>query len=160
MPWAIWHKNKVVELGDTMINTIRWDPLMIYGWTDKDLMKAWSFIFPLTNRSRKDGCLPLIDSAWYYTPNPWWWLTLNRPSLLPPRQMTSNTSRTLLESVLSEASLDLIERELALLKVYQTEESTGVLIQGILPQLKLIQTIIATRASHSGHWPSKCSWVY
>ena len=23
MPWAIWHKNKVVELGDTMINTIR-----------------------------------------------------------------------------------------------------------------------------------------
>ena len=63
MPWAIWHKNKVVKLGDTMINTIRWDPLMIYGWTDKDLMEAWSFIFPFTNRSRKDRCLPLIDLA-------------------------------------------------------------------------------------------------
>ena len=62
--------------------------------------------------------------------------------------MTSNTSRTLLESDLSEASLDLMERELAPLEVCQRkfliEESIGVLIQGILPQLKLIQTITAT----------------
>ena len=148
MPWAIWHKNKVVKLGNRMINTIRWDPLMIYGWTDKDLMEAWSFIFPLTDKSRKDGCLPLTNSAWYYTPNPWWRFTLDCPPLLPPGHMTSNTSRTLLESDFFEASLDLMERELAPLEICQrkflTGESTGVLIQGILPQLKLIQTITAT----------------
>nr|POE95000.1 putative ribonuclease h protein [Quercus suber] len=48
-----------------MINTIRWDLLMIYGWMDKDLMEAWSFIFPLMDKSKKDECLPLIDSAWH-----------------------------------------------------------------------------------------------
>ena len=63
MPWAIWLKNKAVVLGDTMINNIRWDPLMIYRWTDKELMEAWSFIFPLMDKSMKDGCLPLTDPA-------------------------------------------------------------------------------------------------
>ena len=131
-----------------MINNIRWDPLMIYRWTDKELMEAWSFIFPLTDKSMKDGCLPLTDPAQFYTPNPWWRFTLDKPPLFPPGQTSSNTSKTLLESDLSEASLDLMERELVPLEICQrkflTGESTGILIQGIQPQLKLIQTITAT----------------
>ena len=137
MPWAIWHKNKIVELGDRTIKTIRWDPLTVLGWMDKEFMEAWSFIFPLTDKSRVDSCLPLTDPAWHYTPNPWWRFTLDRPPLLPLGQTTSNISSILLESNLSEASLDLMERELVPLEIcqrkYLTEEATGVLIQGTLP---------------------------
>ena len=148
MPWAIWHKNKAVELGDSMINNIRWDPLIIYRWTSKELLEAWSFIFPLTEKSMQDGRLPLTDSTWHYTPNPWWRFTLDQLPLLLLGLRTSNNSKCLLESKLSEASLDLMEREIMPLEICQrkflTRESTGVLIQGILPQLKLIQTMVAT----------------
>ena len=58
-----------------------------------------------------------------------------------------NISSILLESDLFEASLYLMERELVPLEIcqrkYLTREATGVLIQGTLPQLKLIQTIMA-----------------
>ncbi|KAM3709127.1 hypothetical protein ACJW31_02G149400 [Castanea mollissima] len=61
--------------------------------------------------------------------------------------MSSNTSKTFLQFDLFEVSLDLMERELVLLGICQrgflTGESIGVPIQGIHPQLKLIQTIIA-----------------
>jgi len=47
------------ELNDSMINNIRWNPLTIYDWMNKELMNAWSFIFPMTDLSKRDGCLAL-----------------------------------------------------------------------------------------------------
>lgn len=142
MSWAIWINNHALELSNSMIENIRWDTLMIYGWTDKDLLNSWSFIFPLTEQSKRDRCLPLTHSAWHNTPNPWWRFTLDRPPLLPLGQRTSTTSGDCLQSYLSEILLDFLERELALMEICQrkflTDETTGVLIQGILPQLKLI----------------------
>lgn len=147
MLWAICINKKAVELCNTTINNIRWDPLTIYGWTDKALMNSWSFIFPLTEVSKRDRCLPLTHPAWHNTPNLWWRFTLDRPLLLPPpEQRTSRTSRICLQSSLSETQLDLLENALAQVEICQrkflTGEITGVLIQGILPQLKLIQTLM------------------
>ena len=131
-----------------MIDNIRWDPLMIYGWTDKDLLNSWSFIFLLTKQSRRDGCLPFTHPAWHNTPNPWGRFTLDRPPLLPLSQRTSSTSGDCLQSELSEILLDLLERELAPVKICQRlmDETMEVLIQGILPQLKLIQTLSFTKS--------------
>lgn len=68
--------------------------------------------------------------------------------LLPPGQTSSNISKTFLEFDLFEVSLNLMEKELGPLEICQRRfligESAGVLIQGIHPQLKLIQTITAT----------------
>ena len=123
---------------------------MIYGWTDKDLLNSWSFIFPLTEQSKRDGCLPLTHPAWHNTPNPWWRFSLDQPPLLPLGQRTSNTSGDRLQSDLSEISLDLLERELGpveiCLRKFLMGETTRVLIQGTLPQLKLIQTLSFTES--------------
>lgn len=105
---------------------------MIYRWADKDLMEAWSFIFSLKEKSMIDGCLPLTNPAWYYTPNPWWRFTLDCPPLLPIGKRTSSYSKILLVTDFSEASLDLMERELVPLEICQrkflTRELTGILI--------------------------------
>ena len=115
----------------------------------KALMNSWSFIFPLTEVSKRDGCLPLTHPAWHNTPNLWWRFMPDRPPLLPPpEQRTSRTSRSRLQSILSKTLLDLIEKELTPVEIIQRKfliwETTGVLIQGILPQLKLIQTLMET----------------
>ena len=61
----------------------------------KALMNSWSFIFPLTEVSKRDDCLPLTHPAWHNTPNLWWRFMPNRPPLLPPpEQRTSRTSRS------------------------------------------------------------------
>ena len=130
---------------NSMIDNIQWDLLTIYEWTDKDLLNFWSFIFSLTEQSKRDGCLPVTHPAWHTTPNPWWRFTLERPPLLPLGWRTSSTSKECLQSNLSEISLDLIEKELVPVEICQRKfligETTGVLIQGVLPQLKLIQTL-------------------
>nr|POE57882.1 hypothetical protein CFP56_69952 [Quercus suber] len=138
MSWAIWINNHAVELSNSMINNIRWDPLMIYGWTDKDLLNSWSFIFPLTEQSKRGGCLPLTHLAWHNTLNPWWRFSLDQPPLLPLGQRTSSTSWDRFQSNLLEILLYLLE---IFLRMFLTSETIGVLIQWTLPQLKLIQTL-------------------
>ena len=145
MSWAIWVNNHEMQLSHSMVDNIRWDTLTIYGWTDKDLLNSWSFNFPLTKQSKRDGCLPLTHPTWHTILNPWWRFTLDRPPLFPPGRSTVSTSKERLQSNLSEISLDLIENELVLVEIYQwkflTGETTRVLIHGVLPQLKLIQTL-------------------
>ena len=145
MPWAIWINNHEMQFSHSMVDNIQWDTLTIYGWTDKDLLNSWSFNFPLTKQSKRDGYLPLTHPTWHTILNPWWRFTLDRPPLLPLGRSTASTSKERLQSNLLEISLDLIENELVLMEIYQwkflTGETTGVLIHGVLPKLKLVQTL-------------------
>ena len=62
--WAILRKGKIQTLSKGMLAQIKTNPMMIWGWFNKDEMKAWTNIFPLTPESQKLGYLPLADLAW------------------------------------------------------------------------------------------------
>ena len=78
--WAILRNGKILVLSKGMLAQVKSNPTMIWGWFDKDEMKAWSHIFPLTPESQKLGCLPLADPAWMDWENPWCIFLSDRPT--------------------------------------------------------------------------------
>ena len=69
--WGIYYKGKVIPVSDETMRWIKQDPTEVWGWFETDLMVAWKNLFPLTERSKQLGYLPLKDEAWVTTLNPW-----------------------------------------------------------------------------------------
>ena len=113
--WAILRKGNILALSKGMLAQIKSNPTTIWGWFDKDEMKAWSHIFPLTPESQKLGCLPLADLAWMEWGNPWWIFPSNRPTIAETQILNWRTlSLRLLEQSLSELGQEeeIVEREM------------------------------------------------
>ena len=70
--WAIWLRNRLVEVPDEAILQIGASPTKELGWCDVEMGPVWKNIFPITLESRKTRIIPLDHPTWGLTPNPWW----------------------------------------------------------------------------------------
>ena len=48
----------------------RVNPIKAMGWSNRNLIKVWKLVFPLTKMSAELGFLPLTDPTWGLIPNP------------------------------------------------------------------------------------------
>ena len=70
--WAIWLRNKLVEIPEEIILQIRATPTKELRWCEVEMGPALKNIFLITPESRRTGELQLDHLAWGLTPNPWW----------------------------------------------------------------------------------------
>ncbi|XP_050247925.1 uncharacterized protein LOC126695284 [Quercus robur] len=141
--WGILYKGKIIPVSDSTIRWIRQDPTEVWGWFETELMVAWKNIFPLTERSKQLGYLPLKDEAWITTPNPWWRFLTDRPPV-PSIPMT-NSGPSATRSVMQNSEKILLEAEAMLTEAVISETKKLInfpvecLLMGSLHRVKMIQ---------------------
>ena len=59
--WAINLEGMIVEIPQVVLAKIRANQTQIIGWFSTKLRMEWKFIFLLTERSVRNGWIPLID---------------------------------------------------------------------------------------------------
>ena len=141
--WALFYKGKIVPIEDETIKWIKQDPTKIWRWFDLELMLAWKNIFPLTGESGELGFLPLLNTAWESTPNPWWRFVTDRPAMLPLPPPSSTLLKTSSGEQLSEKLLTELEREVMIMEISERkmlkDKAVECVMLGNLNMVKMIQ---------------------
>ena len=140
--WAMFYKNKIIPIGDETIKWIRQDPTEIWGWFDLELMLAWKNMFPLTEKNREMGYLPLMNKAWELTPNLWWRFVTDIPASLAPPPLSSSSPEIRSSMQLSKRSLTETEKGwmdsvISVKKILQ-DKPVECFMKGSLHKMKMI----------------------